>query len=138
MGQQFVSFEQLYEHFKEDGIYLIEDLHTSYWLNYGGGYKNPKSFIEYSKSFIDYINAWHVQDKDLTINDFTKSAYSLHFYDSILVVEKRKMEKPSVRMTGNDIIDIEKFPTPKSEGSDTILSVDEKKSLLRKIKGYFK
>src|SRR5690606_20965417 len=46
MNQQIVSFEELYGHIKEDGIYMCEDLHTSYWKEYGGGYKNPNSFIE--------------------------------------------------------------------------------------------
>ena len=59
MNQQIISFEELYSHIKEDGIYLCEDLHTSYWKTYGGGYKNKESFIEYSKNFIDYINAFH-------------------------------------------------------------------------------
>jgi cephalosporin hydroxylase len=35
MKQQIITFEEMYDHVKEDGIYLCEDLHTSYWLRYG-------------------------------------------------------------------------------------------------------
>ncbi|MDO8896271.1 MAG: class I SAM-dependent methyltransferase [Bacteroidales bacterium] len=111
MRQQIVSFEELYDHVKDDGIYFIEDLHSSYWSNYGGGYKNPTSFIEYSKNFIDYLNAWHSHDKELMINEFTRTAYSLHYYDSILIIEKRKITPPESKMTGKVIIDIDKFVT---------------------------
>lgn len=112
MNQQKTSFEVLYEHLKDDGLYLCEDLHTSYWDNYGGGYKNQNSFIEYSKNFIDLINAWHSRDSLLKINGFTKSTYALHYYDSVLVLEKKLMPPPVSMMKGEIIIPIENFPTP--------------------------
>ncbi len=34
---------------------LCEDLHTSYYKYFGGGYKKSRSFIEYTKNFIDKI-----------------------------------------------------------------------------------
>ncbi len=34
--QQIVSFEELYSIVANDGIYLCEDVHTSYWLRFGG------------------------------------------------------------------------------------------------------
>jgi hypothetical protein len=115
MSQQIVSFEELYDHIQEDGIYLCEDLHTSYWPAYEGGYKNKNSFIEYSKNFIDYINAWHVNKSELPVNDFTRKTYALHYYDSILVIEKRAMKNPVVEMRGEIIIPIENFPVPETK-----------------------
>ena len=101
MRQQIHTFEELFQKIDENGVYLIEDLHTSYWDSYGGGHLKRDTFIEYSKNFIDYINAWHSKDvNSLAVNDFTKSAYSLHYHDSILVVEKRPMQKPFHLMTG--------------------------------------
>jgi 23S rRNA U2552 (ribose-2'-O)-methylase RlmE/FtsJ len=102
MTQQIATFEELYEHIKEDGVYLCEDLHTSYWEEYGGGYKKKGTFIEYSKNFIDYINAWHSHSREVfDVNDFTKTANSLHYYDSILVIEKKKRNEPSHQKTGH-------------------------------------
>lgn len=100
MTQQIVSYEELFNHIKEDGVYLCEDLHTSYWFEYGGGYKRRGTFIEYSKNFIDSINAYHSHQKKLKVDSFTKSVYSIHYYDSIIVIEKKRKEKPFHEKTG--------------------------------------
>ena len=105
MNQMRVSFDNLIDHVKTDGVYLCEDLHCCYWLSYGGGYKRMNSFIEYSKNFIDYINAWHSKQSSLKVNHFTHTIHSLHYYDSILVIEKRKMQAPEVLMTGTPSFD---------------------------------
>lgn len=101
MAQQIVSFEELFSYVKEDGVYLCEDIHSSYWLTFGGGNKRRGTYIEYTKNFIDYLNAYHSEQKSLKVNDFTRSVDSIHYYDSIVVVEKRKKEKPYTEMTGS-------------------------------------
>jgi methyltransferase family protein len=101
MKQQINTYEELFSYIDKNGVYLCEDLHTSYWSKFGGGYKRRGTFIEYSKNFIDYINAWHsVQTSKLRVTEFTKSVHSLHYYDSVLVIEKRPIEKPVVLTTG--------------------------------------
>lgn len=100
MKMQIVSYEELFDHIKNDGIYLCEDIHTSYWLP-GGGYKRRGTFIEYTKNFIDYLNAYHSEQKCFKVNNFTKSVDSIHYYDSIIVIEKKQREKPHEEMTGN-------------------------------------
>nr|WP_288812938.1 class I SAM-dependent methyltransferase [uncultured Sphingobacterium sp.] len=112
MLQQIITFEELFGHVKEDGVYLCEDLHTSYQVFYGGGHKRNGTFIEYSKNFIDYINAYHSEQRGLKVNEFTRSVNSLHYYDSILVVEKRKMLPPTHMRTGNATVqDFDALPT---------------------------
>ena len=61
MIQQIVSFE-VFNYLKDDGVYICEDTHTSYWYEYGGGLRKKGTFIEYSKNIVDNINAWHVKD----------------------------------------------------------------------------
>lgn len=100
MRQQIVTFEELYGAVKPDGIFLCEDLHTSYRIQYGGGVRRHGTFIETSKKLIDQLNAWHSEERALRVNDFTRSAGSLHYYDSILVVEKQVRAAPEHRMTG--------------------------------------
>lgn len=95
MKQQITSFEALFNHIKEDGIYLCEDCHSSYWWEYGGGYKRKGTFIEYSKKWIDYINARYSRSTRLRVSDFTLNVRSLHYYDSVVVIEKGKMDKPT-------------------------------------------
>ncbi len=88
MKQQKVTFNVMYSKVKENGVYLCEDVATSYMPKYGGGYLKPRSFIEFAKRKIDYLNACYSQDENLKIDNFTKSTHSMHFYNSIVVFEK--------------------------------------------------
>ena len=102
MRQQINTFEELFPTMAPNGVYLCEDLHTSYWREFGGGYRRPGTFIEYSKGFIDNLNAWHSREPtSLAVSPFTRSAHSVHFYDSIVVIERRPIEAPSHHRIGN-------------------------------------
>ena len=81
------SFQFLYPRMDKNGVYLVEDLHTAYWKEKGGGLEKPTSFIEKSKTLIDSLNADHSRGA-LPPSDFTKSTLSMHFYDSVIVFEK--------------------------------------------------
>ena len=101
MKQQMHTFEELFPHISHDGVYLVEDLHTSYFSDCGGGLRRPGTFIEYSKNLVDQLSAWHSKGADgLEVDAFTRSAHSMHFYDSMLVIEKRRMEPPTHRKIG--------------------------------------
>ena len=101
MGQQITTFQQMFSAVAVPGIYMVEDLHTSYWDNYGGGYKRAGTFIEYSKDLIDQLNAWYSRDtSELSISDFTKTVLGMHYYDSILIIEKSTKAKPRYARTG--------------------------------------
>ena len=55
-----------------------------------GGYKSNYSFIEYTKDLIDYLNSYHaIEGYSLQVNDFTNSAYSISYYERMIVIEKR-------------------------------------------------
>lgn len=118
MEQQINTFEVLFDHIDSEGIYLCEDLHTSYRKKFGGGYRKRGSFIEYSKNFIDYLNAWHSkQPEKLGVSNFTKSTYALHYYDSVLVIEKQPGKKPDKMRTGVPRVpDYNHRPSPKGPG----------------------
>jgi len=102
MKQQITTFNHLFDKVAENGIYICEDLHTSYWKDYGGGYKKKSSFIEFSKNLIDKLHGWH--SKKVGVDSLTESIQSLHYYDSVLVIEKRKMEKPYDVKSGDPAI----------------------------------
>ncbi len=106
MKQQIISFKVLYKHLLSDGVYLCEDTHTSYWYEYGGGLHKKGTFIEYAKSLIDFIYAWHIKySRIVQPNDITHTVNSIHFYDSIVVFEKTAgREKPFSLMKGNETI----------------------------------
>lgn len=101
MNQQIVTFNEMFPHLAEGGVYLCEDLHTSYWSAWGGGYRSPGSFIEQSKQIIDSMNAWHSRDPEsFRPNYLTQHVYGMHYYDSVLVIEKRKRTPPVDKRTG--------------------------------------
>ena len=100
MQQQICTFEELFPKIENDGVYFCEDCHTSYRRKFGGGYKRRGSFIEYAKNFVDAVNAWHSKTPRLQVTDFTRSSRSVHFYDSIVVVEKGDVDEPVNLKTG--------------------------------------
>ena len=101
MQQQITTFEEMFPRLAEGGVYLAEDLMTSYWPPYGGGLRQPGSFIEYAKQLIDRLHAWYVQDPSLPVDAITRWAYSLNFYNGVIVIEKRAMDAPTHRMKGS-------------------------------------
>lgn len=138
MEQQIVSFEELFDHIKDNGVYLSEDLHTSYWIKYGGGYKRRGTFIEYTKNIIDYLNAFHSEQKSLKVNKYTKSIESLHYYDSIFVIEKGLREKPYHEKSGEKVFerhDAIKQSASKKLKMNILMSINKILRFLR-IKGF--
>ncbi|MEI7607998.1 MAG: class I SAM-dependent methyltransferase [Rhodospirillaceae bacterium] len=81
------SFDFLYSKVSPNGVYIIEDLHTAYWDDAGGGLKKAGTFIERCKDMVDELNAFHTR-KALHPTEFTKSTRSISFYDSMVVFEK--------------------------------------------------
>lgn len=105
MIQQIVSFEMLYMQLVDGGTYLVEDTHTSYWYEFHGGLKKPGTFIEYAKNLVDSINEAHVHAKNkVLVNEITRNINSISFYDSVVVFEKRKREKPFHLQKGENTI----------------------------------
>ena len=100
MQQQIITFEEIFDKVQPNGVYVCEDLLTSYQLIYGGGHRRPGTFIEYSKRLIDKLNAWHSEEKSLNPDSFTRTTHSLHYYDSMLVIEKATHDQPAVSKTG--------------------------------------
>jgi cephalosporin hydroxylase len=94
-----VSFEFLYPRMDKNGVYLVEDLHTAYWEEYGGGFKHSGSFIEKCKSLIDEFNADHSRGT-VPVSTFSKITHSIHFYDSVAVFERGQHIKKYAPMIG--------------------------------------
>lgn len=132
MHQQIATFEELYSFVADNGIYLCEDLHTSYWPNWGGGLRKPDTFIEYSKKLIDSLNGFHTDRPELSApGSISRSMHSLHFYDSMLVIEKQsREEKPGACSSGEPVFETGSFDVePKPIFKFAVLSSDQKGSI---------
>lgn len=88
MQHMVASFELMYERVQPHGVYLVEDTHTCYWSEYGGGLKREGSFMEFVKHKLDEINAVHARGA-LPVSAFTRSTDCIACYDSIVVFERR-------------------------------------------------
>lgn len=100
MADIHASFDFLYPLLNNNGLYIVEDLHTAYWDEYGGGWRKRGSFIERAKGLVDYLNAYHCRIADKA-NEFSASAFSICFYDSMVVFEKRCRRQFYSAQSGN-------------------------------------
>jgi len=60
------TFKYFYPWLKPGGLYVVEDLHCSYWRKWGGGLWKPGSAMEFFKDLADVINqeSWGVELAD--------------------------------------------------------------------------
>lgn len=96
------SFDFLYPRIAANGVYMIEDMHTAYWPEYGGGRGDPRSVVETFKDHLDALNADHVRDGGLAPTALTRSTFAMTAYDSILVYERAPVVSKVMMMVGDD------------------------------------
>jgi cephalosporin hydroxylase len=110
------SFCKYFSKLENDGIYVIEDLHCSYFAGYEGGLQYEYSSIEFLKFLADIVNYEHwsrqserqalvkkitnkwgveISDSDLA------SVHSVEFVNSICIVRKKPW---NINMLGSRII----------------------------------
>ena len=97
------SFNHLFDHLSSNGIYIVEDLQTSYVPRYGGSRINlikKSTSMNFFKRLSDSIN-YEISDRPF----FKKSRYdglikSVHFYQNIVFVfkgESKRYFHPNVK-----------------------------------------
>ncbi|MCH2165368.1 MAG: class I SAM-dependent methyltransferase [Marinovum sp.] len=100
---QIASYEYLWPAIKNEGVYLVEDTHTSYWPGFGGGYRNEASFMEYAKRLVDAMHSWYTdEDETFPFDGRAKELCAVRFYDSVVVLEKFLQESIPVCITASD------------------------------------
>ncbi|MGB8365285.1 MAG: class I SAM-dependent methyltransferase [Rhizomicrobium sp.] len=106
--QQIVSFLSLFPSLKEGGVYLVEDLHTTFWH----GYQDSRygiNFYDFARGLVEkmslfnidqrFFNRYHLPHTErkggVAINNFAvNDIFSICFYDSIAAFEKRRRMEP--------------------------------------------
>lgn len=58
-GDIIVAFSKYFPLISEDGLFIAEDLHCSYWQEFEGGLTYPLSTIAFFKKLIDLVNHEH-------------------------------------------------------------------------------
>jgi len=113
MPQQIGTVESLFNSVSAEGVIFVEDTHTSYWREYGGGLRAQFTFMQFAKHLVDELNAWHSRDRQsFAPSAFTRATRSIHFYDSVVVIEKGEHPAPEPIVSGTPSFPIE---TPMNE-----------------------
>lgn len=102
---QIASVEHLWPFVADGGVYIVEDLHTNYWEEYGGGLRRSDTFMAWTQARVDDMHAWHSRDEGFEVNEWTRSLAAVHAYDSVIVLDKARREQPYSRMTGRPSFD---------------------------------
>ena len=93
---QIATFEYLWPRLRDGGIYIVEDLHTAYWWQFGGGPGRRGTFIEYAKLLIDDMHLWyHRRPRTKLAQDICRTVESIAFHDSIVAIKKSSRSNPT-------------------------------------------
>jgi hypothetical protein len=95
---QAASFEFLFPRLSPYGLYICEDIHTSYWPGHEGGLKRPGTFVEFTKQMIDWLHDWYIhpdeRNEQTDIHGFASGVLGISVYDGIVFIEKRPRGRP--------------------------------------------
>jgi hypothetical protein len=95
----FKTFEFLYPKLRNTALYAIEDLHTSYWQEYGNDANSPHSFINRCKTYVDQLNVKHTRGQ-IVPNPIVANTFGISFYDSVAIFEKGAVSHTTDVKTG--------------------------------------
>lgn len=107
-GDIIASFSRYFPLLGDHGLFLVEDLHCSYWRSFDGGIVEPFSAVAFFKCLADIVNYEHWglnQKREALLEGFQKQynlsfdedilsqIHSVEFVNSICVVRKAKTEE---------------------------------------------
>lgn len=87
------SLVTLYPLLTDNGIYMIEDLHTAYSIDHGGGYGGRDNFFNLVRQLTDDMHRWYhsSQVRHPGVGD---ALLAIHVYDSMVILEKSLRHRP--------------------------------------------
>jgi hypothetical protein len=100
-SDQIATFEYFWSRMEYGAIYLVEDLHTSYWSQFRGGPGRRGTFIEYAKMLVDDMHlTYHRRIRTRLAGVAATTIGSISFYDSIVAIVKERRPHPSRATSG--------------------------------------
>ncbi len=97
VNQQITSAEVLFPLLKDDGVYLIEDVHTSYWRDYLDA--GDLTLLDWTRQRLDDLNAYHFSEQE-QLTMWQLHLRAVHMYDSVVVMEKGVSYPPFSELVG--------------------------------------
>ena len=90
---------QLFPHLSAGGIYVIEDLQTSYWQDFGGGFLFGNNFYLFLVQLIHDMHHWY-HFRLPQFKSISGQCTGIHIHDSFVVLEKGKVYSPVHSLVG--------------------------------------
>jgi hypothetical protein len=87
MNQQITTFECVWPHISENGIYICEDTHTSYWQEFGA-VDGEETFLTFAKRSVDILHRNHMRGPhrpNMHLLPLLRDLQSVSFFDSMVV-----------------------------------------------------
>jgi hypothetical protein len=104
---QRATFDALFPLLSAEGVYIVEDMQTNYWRGrYQGGWRRRSTFLEQMKDLVDDMNGWWHKRRQ-RLPDAHRIVDAVHFYNSMVVLEKKPQDEPSSVQIGSP-----SFPDP--------------------------
>lgn len=94
----YSTFSYLYPKMHLNSIYMVEDLHTSYWPSHKGSLHDPNTFMNKTKAYLDQLNLKHCSD--IVVDPIVRDTFCISCYDSIVVFEKGKVSRYGAVQSG--------------------------------------
>ena len=90
------SFNYLFKHLNNEGLYIIEDLQTSYFRRYGGSRINlnkKKTSMNFIKKLTDSVNYEHYDKPFFKKSSFDGKIKSVNFFQNIVFIKRGDSKK---------------------------------------------
>lgn len=87
------SFHALFPRLSTPGLYLIEDLHTAYWTQWGGGVDAPANFFNMVSDLITDMHGW-THKEPARVPSTGGQVSGVHIHDSFVAIEKAEAHRP--------------------------------------------
>ena len=104
---QLLTFNTFFPFLEEGGIYIIEDIETSYWSKNGlygystrYGYKHEESIIELFKDVADGVNSEFAGEREYKVKHMNLIG-SITFSRNCIIIVKETQEKRIYRFKNN-------------------------------------
>ena len=99
-----ITFDTLFPLLAENGIYVIEDLQTSYWPEFGGSteLRSRDTTIGWLKDRVDGLNYEEFLSEPCAATEMDVTITGLHFYHNMVFIQKgRNNEGSNQRVVRN-------------------------------------
>ena len=106
-NQQITAFEELYPALSENGLYFVEDTHTSLWRGTFMDRQDQQSFLQFSFARCVQLMEWTSKQENYavlgteqnetlanSVSEFCRTTKGISFFDSMVVYERSRRRVP--------------------------------------------